>query len=90
MARAVAAFFITAWGLLFGAFFAGLFVSMGHPTATGDHLMWGAFTLFFSTMCCVGFGRFLNDLRLGKILAAIAAGTILLIYGLRMTGVLPV
>lgn len=90
MARFIGAFFVGAWGLIAGMFFAGMFVMAGHPTQVADHLMWGAYALFFSTMCLVGMGNFIGDFKFGKILAIISAVVIVLIYGLRAFGVMPV
>jgi hypothetical protein len=90
MARFIGAFFMGAWGIIAGGFFAGLFVMAGHPTQVADHLMWGAYALFFSTMCLIGMGRFIDDFKFGKTLAIIAGIVIALIYGLRAAGIMPV
>lgn len=88
--RIVAAFFVGSWGFILGLFFAGFFVATGHPVKPFDHAIWGAYALFFSSMCCVGMGRFINDMKFGKTLAIIAGVTIALVFGLRVMGVLPV
>jgi hypothetical protein len=90
MARFIGALFMGAWGIIAGAFFAGMFVMMGHPTEVTDHLMWGGYALFFSTMCLIGMGRFIDDIKFGRALALVAAVVIVLIYGLRVLGVMPV
>lgn len=89
MMRALGAFFIGSWGILMGLIFAGIFVMAGNPVKPLDNLMWGAYTLFFSSICCVGMGRFIGDLKFGKTLAIIAAVTIVVVFALRMTGILP-
>jgi hypothetical protein len=90
MARFIGALFMGAWGIIAGGFFAGMFVMAGHPTQLTDHLMWGGYALFFSTMCLVGMGRFIDDFKFGRSLAIISAVVIVLIYGLRVLGVMPV
>jgi len=89
MMRVVSAFFMGSWGILAGAFFAGVFVMSGQPVKPLDHAMWGAYALFFSTMSCVGMGRFLDDFKFGKNLAIIAGITVALIFTLRGMGILP-
>lgn len=88
--RAIAAFFMIGWGTLAGLFFSGMVIATGHPVKMLDHVIWGAYTLLFSTMICVGAGRFLGDIRFGKTLGIISAVTIFLVFTLRVMGYLPV
>lgn len=89
MLRAVSAFFIGSWGILAGLFFAGLFIMAGKPVKPFDHAMWGAYALFFSTMSCVGMGRFIEDVKFGKILGTISGVVVVLVFALRALGILP-
>lgn len=78
-----------AWGLLLGLFFSGVFIMAGNPVEPFDHAMWGGYALFFSSMCCIGMGRFINDTRFGNTLAVIAAITVAIVFALRGMGILP-
>ncbi|MDZ4833913.1 MAG: hypothetical protein SGJ27_09055 [Candidatus Melainabacteria bacterium] len=88
--RAIAAFFMGSWGLILGLFFAGFFVATGHPVKPLDHALWGGYALLFSSICCVGMGRFIGDIKFGKTLAIIAGAAIILVFSLRVMGILPV
>jgi hypothetical protein len=88
--RAIAAFFMGSWGILLGLFFAGFFIASGHPVKPLDHLLWGGYTLLFSSMVSIGLGRFIGDIKFGKTLAIIAGVVIALVFSLRVMGILPV
>ncbi len=88
--RAIAAFFMIGWGTLAGLFFSGMVIATGHPVKLLDHVLWGAYALLFSTMICVGAGRFLDDPKFGRTLGIISAITILSVFALRGLGYLPI
>ncbi len=88
--RAIAAFFMIGWGTLAGLLFSGMVIATGHPVKFFDHVLWGCYALLFSTMICVGAGRFLEDRKFGSTLSIISAVTIVLVFALRVMGYLPI
>jgi hypothetical protein len=89
--RAIGIFFVTAWGILMGAICAGMFIGItNHPVGVGANLISGCMAGLFSTMGCLGLGRFINEQRFGKILNAISCATIGLVFVARIAGWLPV
>ncbi len=87
--RAIAAFFLLGWGTIAGVVFAGMFISIGQPTGIFGNLLFAVASVLFSSMTCIGFGRFINELKVGKIIAIISGVVISIVFSLRLGGFLP-
>ncbi len=87
--KAIATFFVVSWGLLIGLVAAGAVVMAGHPQTLLEHLAWGAAGVFVTLFTCLGFGRFIEDKRMGTTLGVIASVALLLMFALRVLGILP-
>ncbi|MBX9696178.1 MAG: hypothetical protein K2Z81_27565 [Cyanobacteria bacterium] len=87
--RAIAAFFLISWGTIAGLVFAGMFISMGHPTGVLNNVVFACASVLFSCMSCIGLGRFIDDAQFGKILALVSGIVITIVFVLRIVGVLP-
>lgn len=87
--KAIATFFVVSWGMLIGLVAAGAMVMAGHPQTILEHLGWALAGVFITLFTCFGFGRFIDDKRMGTTLGAIASVFLLLIFALRVLGILP-
>lgn len=88
--RAIGIFFISAWGILFGAICAGSLIGItDHPSGIAANLVAACVAGLFSTMGCLGLGRFINEQSFGKTLNYISCATIALIFIARIVGWLP-
>lgn len=87
--KAIATFFVVSWGLIIGLMAAGFSVMAGHPQGVLDHLAWAAAGVFVTMFTCLGFGRFIDDKRMGTTLGVIASVFLIVIFALRVLGILP-